>query len=409
MTHRRTVLAGALGAAALTAFGPATAAAAGSPCAGPLILVGGSLADDNTDIYGEIVRRAGGAEARIGVLTASSVPPSQDPDAGTPDANNSEANGAYYAELLRSHGAGEAVWIPVDLDRVTAADDPAVAALAAGCTGFFFGGGDQFRYIATLLHGDAHTDTLVLAAIRRRHAAGAVIAGSSAGAQIQQGPDMVTGGESYNALRDGAQPGYFDDPDVSGYWPAGGFGFLTSGLIDTHFTAYARLGRAVQLAAHTGRRRVYGLDPNTALLVTAPGTRDEHGRVLGTGGVNVLDLRDGVRWSHLTVGFGYRARTRQPHAPDTLHKLRPAGARTVADSNDVFGDDVATALALELAGSRDDSVTGYTRQLDPRFAVTLTKRAGFTAYTADGHTAAAFTNLAVHIRQATPWKSCATC
>ncbi|MEU8080971.1 cyanophycinase [Catellatospora citrea] len=400
MTNRRTVLAGALGAAALTAFGPATAAAASGPCAGPLILVGGSLADDNTDIYGEIVRRAGGADARIGVLTASSIPPSQDPDAGTPDANNSEANGAFYAELLRSHGAGEAVWIPVDLDRATSADDPAVAALAASCTGFFFGGGDQFRYITTLLHGTAHTDTLVLAAIRRRHAAGALIAGSSAGAQIHQGRDMVTGGESYNAVRDGAQPGYFDDPDVSGYWPAGGFGFLTSGLIDTHFTAYGRLGRAIQLAVDTGHRRVYGLDPNTALVVTAPGTRDERGRVLGTGGVNVLDLRNGVHWSHLTAGFGYLPRTWQATAPLMLRELRPRGARAVADSDDVFGDDVATALALELAGSRDHSVTGYTRQLDPRFAVTLTKRAGFTAYSADGRTATAFTGLAVHIGQA---------
>lgn len=399
MTHRRTVLAGAIGAAALTAFGPADTAAAGGRCAGPLILVGGSLADGNSDIYGEIVRRAGGAGARIGVLTASSVPPSQDPDAGTPDASNSEANGQFYAGLLRAHGAGDAVWIPVDLDRLTAADDPAVAALAESCTGFFFGGGDQFRYITTLLHGDAHTDTLVLAAIRRRHAAGAVLAGSSAGAQIQQGPDMVTGGESYNAVRDGSMPGYFDDPDVSGYWPAGGFGFLTSGLIDTHFSAYARLGRAVQLATDTGHTRVYGLDPDTALLVTAPGSRDERGRVLGTGGVNVLDLRDGVRWSHLTAGFEYVPRGWQVRVPSAVRELQSGGPRTVADSQDVFGDDVATALALELAASRDHSVTGYTRQTDPRFAVTLSKRRGFVAYTGDGRTASAFRDLTVRIRQ----------
>ncbi|WP_155370659.1 cyanophycinase [Catellatospora vulcania] len=399
MTRRRTLLAGALGAAALTTFGPAAPATAAGPRRGPLILVGGSLADDNTEIYGEIVRRAGGPAARIGVLTAASIPPSQDPDAGTPDAINSQTNGQYYADLLRSHGAGDAVWIPVDLDRITAADDPAVAALAAGCTGFFFGGGDQFRYVTTLLHGDAHTDTLVLAAIRRRHRAGAVIAGSSAGAQIQQAADMVTGGESYEALRDGAQPGYFDDPNTSGYWPAGGFGLLTSGLIDTHFSAYGRLGRAVRLAEDTGHDRVYGLDPNTALLVTDPGSSDERSRVLGAGGVNLLDLRDGVRWSHLTAGFAYHPATRRVRVPHTLRQLRPGGARTIADSSDVFGDDVATALALELAGSRDGTVVGHTRQQDPRFAVTLAKRPGFTAYTADGHTAAAFCDLAVHIRQ----------
>ncbi|GHJ43694.1 hypothetical protein Cs7R123_10360 [Catellatospora sp. TT07R-123] len=399
MTHRRSVLAGALGAAALTAFGPATAAGAAGR-KGPLILVGGALADDNTDVYGEIVRRAGGPRARIGVLTAASVPPSQDPDAGTPDASNSEANGTFYRDLLLSHGAGDAVWIPVDLDNVAAADDPAVAALAAGCTGFFFGGGDQFRYVTTLLHGDAHTDTLVMAAIRRRHACGAVVAGSSAGAQIQQGADMVTGGESYNALRDGSHPGYFDDPDASGYWPAGGFGLLTSGLIDTHFSAYARLGRAVTLAATTGHDRVYGLDPDTALLVTDPGGADERGRVLGTGGVNILDLRDGIRWSHLTARFDYRPRTWHEHAPAGLRDLRPAGPAAIEGGDDVLGDDVATALALRLAGSAARTVTGYSRQTGPRFAVTLAKGRGYAAYTADGTTAVAFRGLGVRITQA---------
>ncbi|BCJ75792.1 hypothetical protein CS0771_53360 [Catellatospora sp. IY07-71] len=400
MTQRRTLLTGALGAAALTALTPAAPASARGGRRGPLVLVGGSLSDGNTEIYGEIVRRAGGARARIGVLTAASIPPSQDPDAGSPDAVNSVTNGRYYADLLRAHGAGEAVWIPVDLDRIAAADDPAVAALAASCTGFFFGGGDQFRYLTTMVRGQAHADSLLLAAIRRRHAAGAVVAGSSAGAQIQQGPDMVTGGESYNALRDGSHPGYFDDPDTSGYWPAGGFGLLTSGLIDTHFSAYGRLGRAVELAVTTGNRRVYGLDANTALLVTDPGGREELGRVLGTGGVNVLDLRDGVRWSHLSAGFTYRPRSWQADAPSGLRPLGHAAADEVTGSEDVFGDDVAIGLALRLAASRTRSVTSHTRQSDPRFAVTFTKTPRFSAYTGDGRTAAAFTDLAVHIRQA---------
>ncbi|MFC7759845.1 hypothetical protein ACFQY4_18845 [Catellatospora bangladeshensis] len=93
MTRRRTVLAGALGAAALTAFGPAAPASAKAR-RGPLILVGGSLADGNTEIYGEIVRRAGGADARIGVLTAASIPPSQDPDAGTPTRSTARPTGS---------------------------------------------------------------------------------------------------------------------------------------------------------------------------------------------------------------------------------------------------------------------------------------------------------------------------
>ncbi|MBB5867433.1 cyanophycinase [Allocatelliglobosispora scoriae] len=399
MTHRRTVLAGALGAATLASLAPATAASAHGAARGSLVLVGGSLAEDNTAVYGEIIRRAGGARARIGVITAASVPPSQDPDAGTPDASNSEANGAYYADLLRAHGAGQATWIPIDLDHIADADSPALAAQVDQMTGFFFGGGDQFRYITTLLHGDAHTDSLVLAAIRRRHARGAVIAGSSAGAQIHQGRDMVTGGESYNALRDGSLPGYFDDPDTSGYWPAGGFGFLTSGLLDTHFTAYGRLGRAITLARTTGHHRVFGLDPNTALIVDAPRSPDEHARVVGEGGISVLDLRDGIRWSYLTEGFRYLPGAWRALAPQRLRPLRPRpDAASVPPSADIFGDDVASGLALALAASRAERATGVTRQDDPRFTVELVKSRRFAAYTADGSTAESFLDLTVRIR-----------
>ena len=398
MTNRRTLLAGALGAATLASLAPASAVSAhGGSTRGALVLVGGSLADDNTAIYGEIIRRAGGARARIGVITAASVPPSQDPDAGTPDASNSEANGAYYADLLRLHGAGTATWIPVDLDHIADADSPALAAQVESMTGFFFGGGDQFRYITTLLHGDAHTDSLVLAAIRRRHAQGAVIAGSSAGAQIHQGADMVTGGESYNAVRDGSLPGYFDDPDVSGYWPAGGFGFLTSGLLDTHFTAYGRLGRAITLARTTGHHRVYGLDPNTALIVEAPRTRDEHARVVGEGGISVLDLRDGVRWSYLTEGYRYQPGTWRALAPQRVRPLGRTGPATVAPSENIFGDYAAIDLALALAGSRADRATGVTAQTDPQFTVEFVKTNRFAAYTADGTTAESFLDLTVRL------------
>ncbi|URN13288.1 hypothetical protein LUW77_22540 [Streptomyces radiopugnans] len=186
---RGVLAAAAAGLAALALLLPATAAAA--PATGPapatarapggtLLMVGGALDDHNTEVYGEIVDRAGGPAARIGVLTAGSVPPSQDPDAGTPQARNSEANGAYYAGLLESHGAGSAEWIPVDLDRVAAADDPELAGRVSAMTGFFIGGGDQYRYVTTLLRDGGTRDSAVLAAVRQRLAEGAVVAGTSA-------------------------------------------------------------------------------------------------------------------------------------------------------------------------------------------------------------------------------------
>ncbi|MFD0427256.1 cyanophycinase [Streptomyces zhihengii] len=225
------------------------------------------------------------------MLTAASVPESQDPNADDPDTcSNSACNGAYYADLFRRHGAADAQWIPIDLDHIANAESDAVVAQVNSMTGFFFGGGDQYRYVTSLLRGAEHTDSKVLAVIRTKLAEGAVVAGSSAGAQIAAGPDMVTGGESYEGLRDGSAAGYFDDPTRLGHLPEGGFGFLRSGLVDTHTGAYGREGRALRLAADTGHDTVYALEENTALVVDHPGTSHETMRVIGPNGAAVLDL-----------------------------------------------------------------------------------------------------------------------
>ncbi|MFJ4675874.1 cyanophycinase [Kitasatospora sp. NPDC088783] len=410
------VLAAALATVAAAAPSALAAPAPAHP-GGTLVLVGGGLKDDNAEIYQEIVAKAGGAgKARIGVLTAASVPESQDPDAADPaTCSNSACNGAYYADLLRHHGAADAQWIPVDLDHVDAADSDAVVARVESMTGFFFGGGDQYRYVTTLLHGDAHTDSKVLAAIRRKLAAGAVVAGSSAGAQIASGPDMVTGGDSYQALRDGSAPGYFDDPTRLGYLPRGGFGLFDAGLLDTHTGTYGREGRAVRLAADTGHDRVFALDEDTAIEVEHAGTRDETLRVLGTHGVTVLDLRhararttggrwsvDGVRYSYLTDGDRYAPRTWTVRPAPAKGRLRPAGTAPVPANHDAFYsiDDPdgtpyslsGTARALTAQRTRR-TATATTYETGPAFTVTLQRRPDTRAWTLDGATAASFTDL----------------
>jgi cyanophycinase len=91
---------------------------------GTVIMIGGALSDGNAEIYHEIVAKAGGPRARIGVITAASVPPSLDPAAGTPGAANSVTNGRFYVDILKRYGAGAAQWLPIDLDHPGAADDP---------------------------------------------------------------------------------------------------------------------------------------------------------------------------------------------------------------------------------------------------------------------------------------------
>ncbi|WP_189951974.1 cyanophycinase [Streptomyces roseolus] len=418
---RRTVLACGLAVALLTAASPATADSRPVPHrAGSLVLIGGALKEDNTQVYGEIVKRAGGEHARIGVITAASVPESQDPHAGDPDrCSNSACNGAYYADLFKRHGAADAQWIPLDIDHVADADSDAVVAQVESMTGFFFGGGDQYRYVTTLLRGEEHKDSRVLAAIRAKLARGAVVAGSSAGAQIASGPDMVSGGESYEGLRDGSAPGYFDDPARLGYVPRGGFGFLRSGLVDTHTGAYGREGRALRLAADTGHDRVYGLEENTALVVDRPGTPHEHLTVLGPQGVAVLDLRqaragdsaDGwtlrrARYSHLTDGDRYDARTWTARVAPGKRPLAPSATTPVPANGDVFhstaNPDGAPysfrTTARALASTRaQDSATATTYETGPRFTVTFTKGRGFAAYSGDGAGAGTVTGLRIDI------------
>ncbi|MEU7008804.1 cyanophycinase [Streptomyces sp. NPDC046332] len=418
---RRTVLACALAVSLLSASSSALADAPEARTqAGSLVLIGGALKESNTQVYGEIIKRAGGPDARIGIITAASVPESQDPHAGDPErCSNSACNGAYYAEVFKRHGAADAQWIPLDVDHVADADSDAVVAQVDSMTGFFFGGGDQYRYVTTLLRGERHEDSKVLAAIRAKLSQGAVVAGSSAGAQIASGPDMVTGGESYEGLRDGSAPGYHDDPTRLGHLPEGGFGFLRSGLVDTHTGAYGREGRALRLASDTGHDRVYALEENTALVVDRPGSRREHLSVLGPNGVAVLDLRDArayesadgwslrrARYSYLTDGDLYDARTWTPRVHPAKQPLSPLGTTPVPVNADVFhsaanpdGTPYAfRTTARALASTRaQNSATATTFESGPRFAVTFTKGRGFAAFTGDGTDARTLLSLRIDI------------
>ncbi|MEU3606268.1 cyanophycinase [Streptomyces sp. NPDC035033] len=419
---RRTVLACGLAVALLTGASAAHAAPRPDRAAreGSLVLIGGALKEDNTQVYGEIIERAGGPKARIGVITAASVPESQDPHADDPDrCSNSACNGAYYAALFERHGAADAQWIPLDTDHVADADSDAVVAQVESMTGFFFGGGDQYRYVTTLLRDDGRKDSKVLAAIRAKLAHGAVVAGSSAGAQIASGPDMVSGGESYEALRDGSAPGYFDDPTRLGYIPRGGFGFLRSGLVDTHTGAYGREGRALRLASDTGHDRVYALEENTALVVDRPGTHREHLTVLGPHGVAVLDLRDArardsahgwslrrARYSYLTDGDRYDARTWTPRVAPAKRPFAPGATTPVPPNDDVFHSAShpdgraysfrTTARALAATRARN-SADATTFESGPRFTVTFTKAPGFAAFTDDATTPRTLVALRIDI------------
>ncbi|KAK7094812.1 cyanophycinase-like [Littorina saxatilis] len=246
-----------------------------------LVLVGGALSDNNAAVYNTIVQMAGGkGQARIGIVTSASLDP------------NTQYQG-YSDVFINRYGAAATLHINVSIWDSSVAIDDHLANQVRNMTGFFFGGGDQSRTVqAMYLAG--HKDSPVLSAIRDQFMAGAVIAGSSAGSACQPSSVMVTGGVSWDALKDGAQTSSKHTDDLT-YNPDGGLGFLEGYVIDTHFANRGREGRMIRLLSDTytlsrGTRRGVGIDENTALVVTHASTSNGRGQVLGEAGVTFFDL-----------------------------------------------------------------------------------------------------------------------
>jgi cyanophycinase len=219
---------------------------------GFLLPIGG--AEDRSHdgvIIERFVEEAGGSKARIAVVPTAS----EEPDAGT-----------EYCELMKEMGAGSA-----EIIRVISRDDassPEVLGILGDATGIYIGGGDQQRLV-TLLAG-----TGAMATIKERNAAGAIIAGTSAGASIL-GSHMMVNGSGETAPRRG------------GVEMVAGFGLIPEVVIDQHFSERGRVGRLLTLFAANPGLAALGIDENTGALIDHDGVLE----VIGAGSVTVLDGR----------------------------------------------------------------------------------------------------------------------
>lgn len=375
------------------------------------VLIGGNLAE-NAEIIQSIVDLAdpdgaGPVKARIAIVTAAARSARTPAQAADPSLNNAAANGLYYSDLFQQFGA-ETYAVPIDTAvdyegdqyRPDRADDPGVVADLANATGVFFGGGDQMRYVRTLLDCapapdeafTSCTDTPVLTALRAAADRG-VVSGVSAGLTIQQGADMITGGESYEAWRDGSTPGYLDDPAELGYVPYGGFGFVEGVQLDSHFTTWGRQGRAVKLGLETGHDLVLGVDETTAVVLDRT---TGVGRVIGEHGASLLDLGgaresdggvSGVRWSYLTAGDSVNLGRGLGLAADGSAAVRPT-AGPVAERADIWDSLVGEGgtyslrdLARDAVASAARTASGTSLEEDPQFRTTLTRHPSTRAWT----------------------------
>ncbi|HEY2887709.1 MAG TPA: cyanophycinase, partial [Candidatus Limnocylindrales bacterium] len=146
------------------------------------------------------------------------------------------------------------------------ANDEAYVGQVRDATGIFLTGGNQLRLSATI------GGTKLAQAIVDRHLAGAVVAGTSAGASAM----------SSHMIAFGASGG---TPKHRMAAMAAGLGLLPSVIVDQHFQQRNRLGRLLSIIAQNPSLLGLGVDEDTAGIVTPDGILE----VVGRGSVTIVD------------------------------------------------------------------------------------------------------------------------
>ena len=133
-------------------------------------------------------------------------------------------------------------------------------------TGVFLTGGNQLRLSSTI------GGTRLSRAIEERHRAGAVVAGTSAGASALSTHMIAFGASGLTPKQRMAQI-------------SAGLGLLPGVIIDQHFQQRNRLGRLLALVAQNPSLLGIGVDEDTAGVVTP----DQVFEVIGRGSVTIVD------------------------------------------------------------------------------------------------------------------------
>ena len=280
---------------------------------GKLLLIGGN--EDKTEemeILRAVSAEAGGAAARIEVVTTASSEPEQVWEA--------------YERAFRETGVGYAA--PMHVKTRAEAEAPEFLERIAESTAVFFSGGDQLR-ITSILGA-----TPVLDALRHHFFVDKkLVAGTSAGAAALTST-IIYDGESPEALRQGA------------VMMTGGIALVSQAVVDTHFMTRGRMGRLIQVVASNPRLVGIGLGEDTGVLFTGGGQF----KVVGSGLVivvdgssigftNVFDVDhmetfsvEDVRMHVISSGAGYDLETRTFQRPPAREPaVRAKGENPVED------------------------------------------------------------------------------
>jgi cyanophycinase len=218
---------------------------------GNLIIIGGAE-DKNGEcsILKNFVGLSGETASRLTVITTATEQPWE--------------SGNQYKSVFSRLGCAEINIM--DINSRDEAEKAANAKLLSESTGIFFTGGDQLR-ITSILGG-----TKVFMALHDAYSAGAVIAGTSAGASAMSRTMIVDGNNNDPARKCTLKM-------------APGLGLLEAALIDQHFHQRGRIGRLLCGVAENPSILGIGIDEDTAVRVYP----DLHFEVLGSNSVTVVD------------------------------------------------------------------------------------------------------------------------
>jgi cyanophycinase len=220
---------------------------------GYIIPIGGAEEKlNNPEILDRFVDVCGGKDARVGII---------------PTASELEDTGRNYEKLFRKLGVKHAKVLHFVTRKDCQSDED--LSYIDKCDGVFMTGGNQLR-LSTTIGG-----TAIAQAIRRRHAEGMHVAGTSAGAAFMP-EHMIAGG------MEGSTP----SPDMVTMAP--GLGLTNSFIIDQHFRQRDRMGRLLTALAYNPFAVGIGLDEDTAAFIK-PGDELE---VVGSGGITLIDPSD---------------------------------------------------------------------------------------------------------------------
>ena len=221
---------------------------------GRLIAIGGN--EDKANelvVLKRVVQEVGKTDYKVGVITTASEDP--------------ELRGKDYHKVFTTLGASLVKIL--NIKERSQANDKQIAQSLEDVDLVFFTGGDQLR-LTTIMGGSK-----VLQAIQNRLEAGALIAGTSAGAAVFS-DTMIYEGKSAEGLFKGS------------VLTTSGFGFVEKIIFDTHFMARGRIGRLIQIVTTNPTCIGVGIGEDSAVVLKGDGVAE----VVGTGQVIIVDGSD---------------------------------------------------------------------------------------------------------------------